>query len=480
MPSFKSRFRYNAGTGEYVTASGHRVSEAVVRREVDAAILKLERDVQHVVAEMRARRITPRAFEQQMAALLTAAHRLAGAAAAGGLAQLDRATTATINAAIADQLGYLKRFAADLASGAQPLDGRLGSRAQLYVRAIRGTFEQVRGQRAAERGMTEERSVLFPADHCEQCVQEAMKSWVPIGSLVPIGQRECLSNDHCDMEYRVGPGALRRPTTEPAPGVAPGAAVSPDIFIPKALQLKPLAGRHNELPLMPTPLSAADPLDISSAYVKAINRDLRDQQILDGNEHLISTQAGRIVGRSNGTKYSVDEPLHVFNIAKHPSANIETHHNHPTHGPLSDVDMLLELRMPGSIGIWAHSSDGTMWAARIHRALADNATLSDAIQNAYGAAMAEARGTLLSLGEVATTDDDMDVANVAADAALQVLARYEPFSINFTRSAIQKARIAKYRELFKKALAAAERAIFPQARLLGKRKTTAARAAGGA
>ena len=51
-------------------------------------------------------------------------------------------------------------------------------------------------------GFTEERNRLGDADHCPECLQETSKSWQPINSLIPIGERICTVRCKCTMEYR--------------------------------------------------------------------------------------------------------------------------------------------------------------------------------------------------------------------------------------------------------------------------------------
>jgi hypothetical protein len=52
--------------------------------------------------------------------------------------------------------------------------------------------------------MTREWNVLHPADHCEgvgSCIEQTARGKVPIGSLIPVGDRRCLRRCHCTIEY---------------------------------------------------------------------------------------------------------------------------------------------------------------------------------------------------------------------------------------------------------------------------------------
>lgn len=55
-----------------------------------------------------------------------------------------------------------------------------------------------------EAGFTQERRVLHPAEHCNDCIELAGRGWQPIGTLPEPGDgsTECLSNDKCTKEYK--------------------------------------------------------------------------------------------------------------------------------------------------------------------------------------------------------------------------------------------------------------------------------------
>jgi hypothetical protein len=56
-----------------------------------------------------------------------------------------------------------------------------------------------------DRGYDEESNLLAPAEHCEgqgSCVEQTTRGWVPVGSLIPIGGRLCVTNCKCQIRYR--------------------------------------------------------------------------------------------------------------------------------------------------------------------------------------------------------------------------------------------------------------------------------------
>jgi hypothetical protein len=80
--------------------------------------------------------------------------------------------------------------------------GELARRLMMYAMSGHAAVQSALGDRARERGLTSERNILAIADNCTGCVVETGRGWVPIGSLVPIGERDCLSNCLCTYEYR--------------------------------------------------------------------------------------------------------------------------------------------------------------------------------------------------------------------------------------------------------------------------------------
>lgn len=134
-------------------------------------------------------------------------HIMAGAAARGGMEQLSIGDRRWIEREIQTQYEFLDNFAAEIASGRQPIDGRLLARARQYSQAARGTYERMRGRVAHAAGMTEERRILGPADHCHAstrrgCIEEAARGWQPFGTLADIGACTCLKNCRCVKRYR--------------------------------------------------------------------------------------------------------------------------------------------------------------------------------------------------------------------------------------------------------------------------------------
>lgn len=120
----------------------------------------------------------------------------------GGKSQMGNREQGRLGQIIKEQNKFLAGFMQDVEAGRLSND-QIISRAEMYGDAGYSSYESSVSDRESEAGMTEERSFLEPeADHCEECFDEASKDWSPIGSLVPVGERQCLVRCQCSFEYR--------------------------------------------------------------------------------------------------------------------------------------------------------------------------------------------------------------------------------------------------------------------------------------
>lgn len=185
------------------------MSQAAIRAELDRFIGAQVAAMDEVSRLLIARKISLADWQLRMAALSKQTNLAGGALEAGGWFQMGPDDFGFVGSKLRREYKYLQRFAEQIASGAQPLNGQVARRARLFGEQGRVTYYDMAKRRLADLGFTEERSILNPADHCEECVSEAARGYVPIGSLKPIGQRICRSNCKCNMEFR-GPDGTRK------------------------------------------------------------------------------------------------------------------------------------------------------------------------------------------------------------------------------------------------------------------------------
>jgi hypothetical protein len=198
-----AEYGYNRRLRRYQhLASGRLVAESAVRAATDVVIDVETAKLREVSQRLVDGKINLAEWQLQMKDTVKRLHTAAGLAAFGGAKQASNSDLGYLGSLLKEQYQYLRDFAKSIRTGSQPLDGSLVARAALYAQGARCTHETVRQRLAQEAGQSQERSILAPADHCDQCVGEARKGWSPIGSLIPIGQRTCLARCRCTMTYR--------------------------------------------------------------------------------------------------------------------------------------------------------------------------------------------------------------------------------------------------------------------------------------
>lgn len=195
-------YRWNAEARRYVGPDGRFVAQAAVREALDRALARSMIEARRLSRTLQNGETATLDWERRMRDVISDVHLYAAAAAKGGWAELTASDYGRVGQILREQYTYLNRFASEIDSGAQRLDGRFLRRVELYLQSGRRTYHLVERREEEARGMTEERSVLHPADHCDECVLEEALGWSPIGTLTPIGERQCLTNCRCSIEYR--------------------------------------------------------------------------------------------------------------------------------------------------------------------------------------------------------------------------------------------------------------------------------------
>lgn len=190
--------RFGVAGAQELTA----IADSIVRQVLDVALEKAAARAQQVSSRYRLGELSLSEWDREMRAVIKDTQLYSAALAKGGWEQIGSSDIKAVEDKVAQQYGRLAAFRSDVAGGAQPTDGRFLQRAKMYAQASRGTFEAVRQDDEISLGRTEERNVLHPADHCAECVAETARGWSPIGSLTLVGERVCLVNCKCTVEYR--------------------------------------------------------------------------------------------------------------------------------------------------------------------------------------------------------------------------------------------------------------------------------------
>ncbi len=197
-------FRWDPAINRYRDSRGRLVAASWVRRELDAALDVRAKAAARLVEDLRAGRISLLDWRREMRQMIKDVHLYSAAAARGGWSAMSPAAYGQVGRRIRDEYGFLEGLVQDIAKGI-PVDGRIAARARQYAHAGRDTFHVAERSVMRQGGMTEERNVLHPAEHCTgagSCVEQSDKGWVPLGTLLPIGRRKCRRNCRCTLEYR--------------------------------------------------------------------------------------------------------------------------------------------------------------------------------------------------------------------------------------------------------------------------------------
>lgn len=199
----ESQQQYRDGT------TGRFVPSQQITAAVDTVIQKAADDMAALTVRLQEGTMT--LAEWQAAMMDELKPLLVGAAAMGrgGWAQMTQADFGWTGYVLRQQYVFLRNFAHDIATGKQPMDGRIVARARMYAGAVRFTFSEMKRRTATLIGLEQERNMLGAADrHCAACVSCSAQGWVPIGSLPSIGARTCMSNCRCSMQYRTVPAQI--------------------------------------------------------------------------------------------------------------------------------------------------------------------------------------------------------------------------------------------------------------------------------
>ena len=195
------RWEPNAGaSGRYRDERGRFVASSTVRRELDRYLDTA--DPARALAEaLRGRQLSVADWETAMRRHVKNTHLNAVALERGGWANMRPQDYGRVGQIVREQYGYLHRFAEQVASGEQRLDGTLGRRASLYTQAGRESYYRSK-QANLQPDITMVRSIKHARDSCRDC--EALNGkWFRVGDpaySLP-GRRQCNKNCLCTEEY---------------------------------------------------------------------------------------------------------------------------------------------------------------------------------------------------------------------------------------------------------------------------------------
>ena len=203
------QFRWNVKANRYIAPNGRFVSSNTIRRGLDSFITATTDGMEAISKQLISGEVGLAQWQTEMMILSKDANLAGAALERGGWYGLDPSDFGRAGQKIRGEYGYLNNFANEIASGKQRLDGTLTNRARLYGEQGRVTYYDSARATAKKDGFIYERSIVTPGESCEECISEEKRNWQPMGAIIPIGDRECLSNCNCYMEFRKKGGEIR-------------------------------------------------------------------------------------------------------------------------------------------------------------------------------------------------------------------------------------------------------------------------------
>ena len=219
-------FTWDEATQRYRDSAGRFVARSRVRGAIESAIADAKADMRAVSNRLRSGSISADEWYSTMRGAIKDVELLSGAAARGGFDQMTASDYGRVGAAVKKQYAYLDRFAGEIEAGLKLGNGFV-ARAVSYGNAGRALYSAMVGDGMEAAGFDIERNVLGLGEtgHCEgpgSCLEQSARGGVPIGELVPIGNRLCRGNCQCWIEYGRSDEAPPAPkTTAPSPQPAP-------------------------------------------------------------------------------------------------------------------------------------------------------------------------------------------------------------------------------------------------------------------
>lgn len=199
-------FQYSKSTGNYrYKSSGHRVEPATVNGWIDNLAEKTKENLGRIAEEHRAGKINLADWVIQTGEEIRNAHRAVAIIAAGGRDNMTPSDWGFVGSQVKRELQYLNGFANAVEN--RPADSTLTtafvSRAKSYGAAVYETYGKAMARRIVRQGQADtEQNELEPgAEHCADCLDATAQGRVPLGTLTPIGDRECGPKCRCRIIY---------------------------------------------------------------------------------------------------------------------------------------------------------------------------------------------------------------------------------------------------------------------------------------
>lgn len=211
-----ARYEYNQRSMRYRDRrTGKWVAQKTVKRATIKVIEASKAAMRTLANDMAGRRIKLSEWQRRMEVEIKNLHVSLAMAGAGGMSQMTPRDYGRVGARLRFEYSRLERFAQQI-KDRKVTRNMIAARVEMYVSAGHISHEAARKDQAGDQGYTFESNVLGRTDqHCRTnqrpgCIEQTRLGRVPIGSLVEVGERQCLSRCDCSIKYH------RKPKEKPA------------------------------------------------------------------------------------------------------------------------------------------------------------------------------------------------------------------------------------------------------------------------
>jgi hypothetical protein len=185
----------------YIDANSLPVPWSLVRQARDMAVDAAVEEARIASQSLVGNKIPVSKWQAEVANSMKMAHGAAACLTLGGWSAVDAEDWLRIEPELVFQLRYLDRFAQSLEYGDVPVDGRFWARVKQYPRSARKTWFKLTGLEMIKRGYDMEMNLLGGTESCDECIEMSELGWVPQGTLVQPGERDCLNFCACELQY---------------------------------------------------------------------------------------------------------------------------------------------------------------------------------------------------------------------------------------------------------------------------------------
>lgn len=194
-------FTWSESLRFYFDSGGRSVSWSLVKDARDRILSAADAEARAVTKRLVDGKVTIGKWQTEIASIIKLAHGAAASLTLGGWAALDTTDWGKVSGELDFQYIYLDGFASELEDEAYPIDGRFWVRVGQYPRSLRKTWWRLTGDELIKKGYDLEMNILGGTENCEECLEQSYMGWVRQGTLIDIGERQCLNYCSCEIQY---------------------------------------------------------------------------------------------------------------------------------------------------------------------------------------------------------------------------------------------------------------------------------------